>query len=240
MKTILTIVGITIAIVLLLFVVSKKDESMQSESQATQTDTSQQNKTTPASSEERFEVTEGTYDVQSDQSTVLWSGKKPLIDGYINSGSLGLSSGTIVVADTDATGEFTIDMDTLSVTETAKKPGQENALEGHLKSDRWFDVATYPTASFAIKEVSPRQDSVSTFVYDVRGDLTMKGQTHELIFPATIFLDQNGMLHAQASFEFDRTKWGITSGSGSFFDNLADNVIDDMVALSFSLVAQKQ
>jgi polyisoprenoid-binding protein YceI len=74
-------------------------------------------------------------------------------------------------------------------------------------------------------------------MYDVVGDLTMKGATGEVAFPATIYLDTEGKLHAEARFEFDRTQWGITAGSGSFFDDLADNVIDDMVAVTFSLVA---
>jgi polyisoprenoid-binding protein YceI len=68
----------------------------------------------------------------------------------------------------------------------------------------------------------------------------MKGQTHEVTFPAMIYLDGEGRLHARAETEIDRTKWGITSGSANFFDDLADNVIDDMVALSFHVVAVKQ
>ena len=47
------------------------------------------------------------------------------------------------------------------------------------------------------------------------------------------------MVHAKANFEFDRTKWGITSGSSSFFDNLADNAVSDMVAMSFDITAKK-
>ncbi len=185
-------------------------------------------------------VTPGTYAVIPQESTIGWAGKKPLIEGYVNSGSLGLKDGSISVTDTDAAGVFTIDMNTLSVSETPTKPGRESALEGHLKGEGWFNVAAFPTASFEIVEVLPRDDSATSFTYDVRGNLTMKGETHELSFPATIYLDANGALHADARLEFDRTVWGITAGSDSFFDNLADNAIDDMVALSFNLVAEKQ
>lgn len=188
----------------------------------------------------RTVVTDGVYAVQIERSTVGWAGKKPLIDGYINKGSFGLSDGTINVAGDEATGMFTLKMNTLSVFETPTKPGKESTLEEHLKSDRWFDVEKFPEASFTILEVTPRTDSATTFLYNVRGNLTLKDQTHELVFPATIYLDSEAKLHADAEFEFDRTKWGITSGSGLFFDNLADNVIDDMVALSFNLVAEKQ
>lgn len=183
---------------------------------------------------------DGTYVVQPEASKVNWAGKKPLVEGYVNSGTLALKSGSVDVVDGKVVGEFTIDMNELSVFETAKKPGQESALEGHLKGENWFNVETYPEAKFEIKEIAARADTDSTYTYDVTGELTMKGQTHELKFPANVYVDEMGFLHADASLEFDRTMWGITAGSGNFFDNLADNVIDDMVALSFSLVAEKQ
>jgi polyisoprenoid-binding protein YceI len=191
-------------------------------------------------SQDNTVVTDGTYTVIEEQSSVRWAGKKPLLDGYVNSGSIAVDSGVISVSDNTATGTFTIDMTTLSVSETPTKPGKESALEGHLQGSGWFDVETYPTAQFEIVEVTEQPNSAQTFVYDVRGNLTMKGQTHEITFPATIYLDSEGLLHAQADTEFDRTVWGITAGSGSFFDNLADNVVADEVALSFELVAQQQ
>jgi polyisoprenoid-binding protein YceI len=180
---------------------------------------------------------DGTYAVVPEESTVSWAGKKPLLEGYINTGSIAVSGGSITVFGTEATGEFTLDLETLSVSVTPTKPGQENALEGHLKGERWFDVATYPTATFAIDRIAPRADSEETHVYDVSGNLTLKGQTHPVSFPATVYQSGDGRVHARGALEVDRTQWGITAGSASFFDNVADNAIDDMVALSFSLVA---
>lgn len=182
-------------------------------------------------------VEEGTYRVVAEESTVNWAGKKPLIEGYVNTGSIAVSEGVINVEEGEATGTFTIDMNTLSVSSTPTKPGRENALEDHLKGERWFDVGAYPTATFTITNVSPREGSEETYTYDVTGDLTMKGETHEVTFPAQIYTDVEGQVRAEASFEIDRTLWGITASSDSFFDDLADNVVDDMVALSFSLVA---
>ena len=184
-------------------------------------------------------VMPGSYVVDTSASAVGWAGKKPLIDGYINSGTLELSEGVITVTNATAAGSFTIDMNTLKVGLTAKKPGQESVLEGHLKGDSWFNVTEFPTASFNITNVSVRTDSDSTFQYDVTGDLTMKGVTNEISFPATIYQTDTENVIVEAVTVIDRTKWGITSMSGSFFDNLANNVIDDSVQLSFSLVADK-
>ena len=184
-------------------------------------------------------VMPGSYVVDTSASTVGWAGKKPLIDGYINSGTLDLSEGVITVTNATAAGSFTIDMNTLKVGLTAKKPGQESVLEGHLKGDSWFNVTEFPTASFNITNVSVRTDSDSTFQYDVTGDLTMKGVTNEINFPAEIYETATGQVQVEATTTIDRTRWGLTAMSGSFFDNLADNVIDDSIQLSFTLVADK-
>lgn len=189
---------------------------------------------------DRAVVSDGTYEVLAAESVVNWAGQKPLIEGYINSGSIAVTSGTIAVAGDEATGSFTLDMNTLSVSGTPAKPGAESALESHLKGERWFDVARFPEASFSITSVTPQADSDTTFVYDVTGELTLKGVTDTLTFPATIYTDEAGLLHAEADFEFDRTIWGVTASSGSFFDGLADNAVADMVALSFSLIAEQQ
>ncbi|MEZ4194960.1 MAG: YceI family protein [Candidatus Paceibacterota bacterium] len=175
--------------------------------------------------------------VETEESKVNWAGKKPLIDGYVNKGFLAVSDGQIEITGEEVSGNFTIDMNTLSVSDTPTKPGRESALEGHLKGEGWFNVGQFPEASFVITQA---EMSNSGGNYLVTGDLTMKGVTNEISFPASVYLDEAGSLVAEANFEFDRTKWGITSGSGSIFDNLADNVIDDMVALSFVLVANKQ
>ena len=185
-------------------------------------------------------VSEGSYTVIPAESRVEWAGKKPLLEGYINTGSIGVEAGTITVAGDSAQGEFSIDLNTLSVSATPTKPGQENALESHLKGERWFNVAQYPTATFTITDITPQEDSNTTFAYEVAGELTLKGQTHAVTFPATIYQAEDGRLHAHGELEVDRTQWGITAGSATFFENLADNAIDDMVKLSFSLVAEKQ
>lgn len=183
-------------------------------------------------------VQAGSYEVATSASIVNWAGKKPLLSGYINQGSIALSAGAITVTDTTATGSFTIDMKTLSVSSTPTKPGKESMLAEHLMSDGWFDVEAYPTATFTIENVTPTSNSTDSFTYTITGSLTMKGQTHPISFPATIYSDESGKLYANAALEFDRTLWGITAGSASFFDNLADNAIDNMVALSFTLVAE--
>lgn len=241
MKTTLTIVaGLIVIGALLLWQmdVPGTEEVLETEEQTEARSVSVADTETIAASA-RDIVSGGAYEVDPTRSTITWAGKKPLLEGYINSGTLGITGGEIMVVENEtATGEFTIDMNTLSVGSTPTKPGSESMLEEHLKGENWFAVDTYPEASFMIDAVTARPDSEETYIYDVAGTLTMKDVEGVLAFPAMIYLDDEGYLRAEASFSFDRTKWGITAGSGSFFDSLADNVIDDMVQLSFSIVAE--
>lgn len=187
--------------------------------------------------EERLPVQPGSYVIDIDRSIVNWAGRKPLIDGYINSGTLNILSGEITGDGTMVTGSFVIDMTSLKVGLTAQKPNQETALEGHLKGSRWFDVDTYPIATFVIRDLVPDIGGEAPDEYVIVGELTLKGVTKEIEFPATIYQVATGEVVAVVETEINRTEWGINFGSGSFFANLADNVIDDMIALSFTLVA---
>lgn len=189
-------------------------------------------------STKRLAVKNGSYVIDPAKSTFEWSGKKPLIEGYVNSGTIGIKEGSLLVTSTAKTGALTLDMNTLRVGLTAKKPGSESKLEEHLKGERFFNVPAFPTASFVITQATPVSGGDAT-AYTITGDLTMKGVTNQISFPATIYNSDESTLHAMAQTEIDRTKWGLTAGSKNFFQDLGDNLIDDMVALSFSITATK-
>ncbi len=182
-------------------------------------------------------ITPGTYSVSPNESTIAWSAKKPLIEGYINSGTIPVQSGSVGVFEQVVDGLITLDLANITVGLTAKKPGKESALEEHLKKADFFDVTTYPTGELRIKSIAPHADVATTFTYDVTVDLTLKGITNEVTFPAEVFKQSDGALVVTATTEIDRTKWGITFGSGSFFEKLGENMVDDMVALDIALIA---
>ncbi|MCA9366166.1 YceI family protein, partial [Candidatus Kaiserbacteria bacterium] len=161
MKNILLLLVLVGAIGALYVVINNRDKG---EEMSEHMDDTVVEKSDGAMAEEegnRMVVDSGTYTVNAEQSEFTWAGKKPLIDGYINSGTIAMSEGTITVGESEASGNFVLDMNTLNVGLTAKKPGQEGTLEGHLKGERWFDVATYPTATFVITDVSPTAQTES-------------------------------------------------------------------------------
>ncbi|OAB81702.1 YceI family protein [Cochleicola gelatinilyticus] len=155
------------------------------------------------------------------ESTIEWKGKKVL--GSHN-GTINLQSGYLEIENEQLTGgEFVVDMTSINVMDLEGE-GKEK-LEGHLKSDDFFGIETYPTAKLVIKNATKNADG-----YLVNGDLTIKGETHPVNFDMDMGTD-----FASTTLKVDRTKFGVRYGSGSFFDNLGDNTISDTFELKVTL-----
>lgn len=106
-------------------------------------------------------------------------------------------------------------MTTINVTDLTG--GGKERLEGHLKSDDFFGVDKYPTASLTIKSANRIKDG-----YYVNGEITIKGTTQPIAFELEVEGNK-----AEAELKIDRTKFDIRYGSGSFFANLGDKTIYD-------------
>ncbi len=181
-------------------------------------------------------VENGTFTVIPSESVARWEGKKTLIKDYIDTGTLGIKEGMISVSSDQFEGTVVFDMQSLKTLSTGKGGG-ESGLERHLKSDDFFSVEKFPTAVFVVKEVRA-DSSLGEYSYIAKGDLTIKGITNEIEFPVKMYI-KDGLLAIEGTARVNRTLWDIRFGSDKFFNNLADNVIDDFFAFSFSLVAQK-
>lgn len=162
--------------------------------------------------------------IDVEASTVEWTGKK--ITGSSHYGTIDLKDGFInLTEDGKLTGgEFVIDMNTIEVTDlTGENKGK---LEGHLNSDDFFGVNNHKTSKLVITNATPKSGNT----YAVDGDLTIKGKTEPVTFDMVV--NENT---ATAKVAIDRTKFGIRYGSGSFFDNLGDNTINNNFTLDVNL-----
>jgi hypothetical protein len=65
----------------------------------------------------------------------------------------------------------------------------------------------------------------------------MKGKTNGITYPASIKVE-NGVVTASADFDIDRTLWEVKYGSGKFFDNLGDKMINDNFNIQFNITAK--
>lgn len=170
------------------------------------------------------------YKVSTEESTVEWVGKK--VTGQHN-GVISLKGGRLEMEDGMLVGGlFTIDMTT--ITDSDLSGGSKEKLEGHLKSDDFFGVEKFPTSTFVITKAVPQGPGK----YKIVGNITIKGKTEEIQFPASIE-EKDGKIVATASLSIDRSKFDVKYGSGSFFDNLGDKTIYDNFDLTVSLVASK-
>ena len=169
--------------------------------------------------------------IDSDASTIAWVGEK--VTGEHN-GTVKIKSGALQLEGENITGgEFIIDMTTIEVLDL--EGDMKGKLMGHLKSKDFFSVEEYPAAKFVITSVNEsKKDNATHFI---SGDLTIKGITNKITFPAVVSIVDN-KVNAKASFDLDRTKWNIKYGSGSFFDGLGDKMIYDDFKIDLTLASK--
>ncbi len=115
-------------------------------------------------------------------------------------------------------------------------PGHErdNNLINHLKGPDFFDVKKFPFSTIAISRVA----SVNVEDKEITGNLTIKGITHPVTFPARMEV-MDRMVKANGKLVIDRTKWDVRYRSGKFYDNLADQTISDSIEFQIEIVAKK-
>jgi len=178
-----------------------------------------------------------TYEVSTDKSKITWKGEKVIGS---HTGTLSLASGSITFNNGELVAtKVTMDMTTIVNTDL-EDPTYNQKLVGHLKSDDFFSVDKHPKATFEatnFKEIRGAKEGQDN--YTVTGNLTIKGITHQITFPVRIAV-KSGKLEAYGKVVFDRTKWNIRYGSGSFFDGLGDNMIYNDIELTFALIAESK
>jgi polyisoprenoid-binding protein YceI len=163
--------------------------------------------------------------VNKSASSVAWLAKK--VTGEHN-GTVGISAGALNVNGNKLIGgNFTIDLKTIKALDITD-PGYNQKFIGHITSGDFFEVEKFPTATFVITKVAGNQ---------VTGNLTVKGITKSITFPAEIAV-KGGKVTAKANITIDRTDFNIKYGSKKFFDSIGDKAIYDDFALTVSLVSE--
>lgn len=175
-----------------------------------------------------------SYSIDHSASSLVWTGRN-VIAGKAHTGTIDISAGTLSVeGDAITAGDFTIDMASIKNIDV-ENPEYNAKLVGHLKDTAFFFVADYPTASFVVTSVEPVSGEEGV-THHVSGNLTLRGVTKEIKIPANVSLAESGV-NAKADFVIDRSLWEVKYGSGSFFEDLGDNLIEDNIELSLTLVA---
>lgn len=191
--------------------------------------------------------------VDTAQSQVTWIGAK--VTGRHN-GVFRIKNGELYMSDGLLTGgKFVMDVaNTVSADKTIDAESNSK-LTTHLRSADFFDVEKYPTASFELvgiarldstgdmanaeKAKSPaalgKELRIKNPTHRITGNLTIKGETKSVSFPARVTLDT--LLRAKANFNIDRTKWGLVYRSDR---SLGDKTIRPEVNIGIDIVAKPE
>ena len=161
-----------------------------------------------------------TLDIES--SDLKWTGKK--ITNSSHYGSLKFKSGEVKFSNgIIESGKFVVDMTTINVEDIEGRG--KSRLEGHLKGDDFFSVEDFKEATLVINSSSKNGDSIK-----VMGTLTIKDLNSDVEFD----MNKSGEVWT-ADLTFDRSKHNVRFRSGSFFENLGDNLILDDIELNAKL-----
>lgn len=114
-----------------------------------------------------------------------------------------------------------IDLELASIDAGSAEATQE------VQGASWFNVKTYPKASFVASQVKP----LGNGRYEVRGPLTLKGKSREVIASFQIKEDASGAT-IDGSFPLSRAAYGV--GEGTWAD---PSVVADEVRIQFHLLA---
>jgi hypothetical protein len=176
-------------------------------------------------------IADANYTANTEASVLNWKGFKPT---GTHNGTVAIKNGTFEVKEGKLVGgNFVFDMNAITVLDIPAEDEGNGKLKGHLESGDFFDIENNPTATFEILEVVNTENTL------VKGNLTVKGITKSIEFPATITATDAGIQLSGASFEIDRTEFDIQYKSQKFFDNLKDKFINDEFEISFELNASK-
>lgn len=166
-------------------------------------------------------------------STIKWVGFKTFVD-WKHNGTVALQSGNFKLENGKIVGgSFVIDMNSIVCLDMSQDDPKYGDLIGHLKSQDFFAVDSFPTAQFEITSIAEGTDGMST----VSGNLTMRGITKNISFPAHLMVDGNkAMLHAP-EFTIKRTDWNVMFNNSGMKALAKDKLIDDNIKLELSIEA---
>jgi polyisoprenoid-binding protein YceI len=137
----------------------------------------------------------GQYAVDTGGSTVGFNVTEFLINTV--DGKFKTFAGKVIVGDSLATSRIEATVDVGSIDTGV------HARDGHLLSAEYLDAARFPRMTFASTLLWGAPDN-----FGIRGNLTIKGVTKEVVFSARIL--DSGVVIAET--KIDRTQFGVSAG----------------------------
>ena len=160
-------------------------------------------------------------EIDTAQSSITWTGSK--VTGDSHTGVVPVKSSKLKVKGGQVVGGGVV-MDMAKFTVTDLKGKWADKFIGHMHSKDFFNTKQFPTASLTIKSIKNGT---------LQGTLTIMGTAQPISFP----VKRDGAFYVGKA-SFDRTKYGIKYGSGSFFKGLGNRMINDQVDVAFRIAVK--
>ena len=179
----------------------------------------------------------GRYTLDAERTKVRWVGRNLVNqhDGEIESisGFIELDGSGVPVA-----GEVMVDLTKMTCRDIEDK-SLAGMLIGHLQHTDFFDVETFPEASFKLQSAQPLEGaSCGQPNFLVEGTLSARGNATPLTLHALIEPVEGGIVF-QSNFDFDRVELGALYGSGKLFERLGMHLVNDLVSMDVAAVFTK-
>ncbi|MFT6067975.1 MAG: polyisoprenoid-binding protein YceI [Bacteriovoracaceae bacterium] len=153
------------------------------------------------------------------KSSFAWKGTK--VTGK-HIGKVGLQSADLNLGPDGRIkkGQVVIDLNKITVTDLEGEWAEKFLT--HIKSADFFDIKKYPTAKLII---------ISDDGKALKGKMTIRNKTRDV----TVKYTKVGKVYSGV-LNFNRTKFDMKYGSGSFFKGLGDKMVHDNVSVDFKVV----
>ena len=181
---------------------------------------------------------DGAYRFDIENSRLEWIGRNL---NNLHFGQLAILEGELVIAaDAPVSGRIVVDMHALTNFDL-QDAGYRDMLISHLKSEDFFAVDRFPTASLILTG----WETDSALFHEApsgtaTAELTIKGITRLVRFRAVVAPQPDGSVKIHAAFDIDRTLWDILYGSCKYFERLGMHLVHDTVSLELFAVARKE
>lgn len=159
-----------------------------------------------------------------------WGYKVAKTEASSHDGTVKMKSGNVVMKGNNITGgTFLLDMTTINADDLS---GDTQAkFNGHLKTGDFFETEKFPMATYTITSVTKNANKM--YPFKVNGNLTAKGITKPVSFPASIGMNKGLLTLKSDKFSFNRQDFGITYQS-----SMKDVFVKDDVDMQISLQAK--
>lgn len=164
-----------------------------------------------------------TLKLDAKASKLQWTGKSA-VGNYALTGDIEAKNGELILVEKDInTANVVINMKTIF--------SSEKSLMKHLKAADFFEVKSFPEASFELEELRLSKDGTPL----AKGWLTIKDQRKAFECPVEV-TNSDAQQIVKGKATVDRTAYGIIYNSTSYFKDIGDHAIADEFELDFEFV----